>query len=1026
MKLRFKQQEYQEEAVQSVVKCFEGQEKGTKKDFVGRYIRIVDAGTLLEKKEDIELIAYGNHPITLTAIERRNNIRNIQNENGINFTDNEPLSELTIEMETGTGKTYTYIKTMYELNKVYGWSKFIVIVPSIAIREGVKKSFEITEDHFLEQYHKKIRSFVYDSNDSSNIANINSFASDNSIQVMIINYQAFNSTSAANKRIDMEIDELQSRKPIDVINKVNPILIIDEPQKIGEKTEQTLSKFKPLFTIRYSATHKRDYNKVYKLDAIDAYNKKLVKKINVKGIELLNNKSESTYLFLDSVNVSKKHDPEALLEIDVKTNSGTARRLIKVKSGDNLEIKSGGLTAYKGYIVSEIDCRFNRCDKVYFTNGVEIKVGQAFGDVDDDQIIRIQIRETIRTHLQKEKELYTRGIKVLSLFFIDSVVKYKEYENGVPMKGKYAQWFEEEYQKAIVDYRKLGNDEYTQYLDNICFAKTHAGYFSVDKKRKDNNGELIFIDNEKEIKKDSSGNYTSFDEDAYDLIMKDKERLLSLDEPVRFIFSHSALREGWDNPNIFQICTLKHSNSDISKRQEIGRGLRICVNNNGDRQDESVLDTNFHDINTLTVIASESYDTFAKALQDDIYSSLSERPRIITTEYFKSKQFLVNRLGQKLELDDVNSMNIMLYLRSNGYVDEKCRVTENFVEAVNNNEMIFEGFTEFNDELILLVQKVYDTDNIKLVTNARKENISELIPNNNFYKEEFQALWNKINIKTSYEVAFDSQELIDKAVESIEVRLNVNKMKVVITEGSQKDNINVTEVKTGDSMTAAKQKTEVVENFIPSTTPYDLVGEIVRDTSLTRKTVIEILSKISPSKFNIYKYNPEEFIRKVSRLINEQKASTVIEGITYHKVDQKYDNEIFTVNNVNAEFGENAIDVKKHIYDFLKYDSINEKKFAEQLEAGTEVTVYAKLPRGFKIDTPMGSYNPDWAIVFDNLSFRYIYFIAETKGSMDSIELREIEKAKIECARRHFASLSNDKVKYEMVDSYETLLNMVM
>lgn len=1026
MKLKFKQQGYQDEAVQSVVKCFEGQEKGSRKDLVGRYTRIVDAGTLLEKREDIELIAYGNHPITLTETERRTNIRNVQKENGINFTDKEPLSELTIEMETGTGKTYTYIKTMYELNKAYGWSKFIVIVPSIAIREGVQKSFEITQDHFLEEYHKKIRFFVYNSNNSSNIANINTFASDNSIQAMIINYQAFNSTSAANKRIDMELDELQSRKPIDVINKVNPILIIDEPQKIGEKTEQTLSKFKPLFTIRYSATHKRDFNKVYKLDAIDAYNKKLVKKISVKGIELLNNKSEGTYLFLDSVNISQKHDPEAMMEIDVKTNNGTARKLMKIKAGDNLEVKSGGLTAYKGYIVSEIDGRYDQYDKVFFTNGVEIEVGQAFGDIDDDQIIRIQIRETIRSHLQKEKELFKKGIKVLSLFFIDSVAKYKEYENGIPMKGKYAQWFEEEYQKAIIDYRTLGNDEYTQYLDNISFAKTHAGYFSVDKKKKDSNGESILIDNNKAIKKDSSGNYTSFDEDAYDLIMKDKERLLSLEEPVRFIFSHSALREGWDNPNIFQICTLKHSNSDISKRQEIGRGLRICVDNNGDRQDESVLDNNFHDVNTLTVIASESYDTFAKALQDDIYKSLSERPRIITMDYLKSKQYLINSLGQKLELNDINSMNIMLYLRNNGYVDDKCRVTENFIEAVNNNEMTFEGFSEFNEELISLVKTVYDTDNTKLVTNASKENIPDLIPNKNFYKEEFQDLWSKINIKTRYEVDFDSSELIEKAVDSINARLNYNKMKVVITEGSQKESINTTEVKTGDSMTTAKQKTEVVEDFSPSTVPYDLVGEITRDTGLTRKTIIEILLKISPLKFSIYKVNPEEFIRKVSKLINVQKASTVIEGITYHKVDQKYDNEIFTLNNVKAELGENAIDVKKHIYDFLKYDSVNEKKFAERLEAGDEVTVYAKLPGGFKIDTPMGSYNPDWAIVFDNPSFRYIYFIAETKGSMDSIELRQIEKAKIECARRHFASLSNDKVKYEMVDSYETLLNMIL
>ena len=636
MKLKFKQQQYQTDAINAVVNCFLGQKKDNRRDLLARYIKTINEETLFEKKEQVEVISFGNHPITLTESERRKNIREVQRKNDINYTDNAGLNDFTIEMETGTGKTYTYIKTMYELNKEYSWSKFIVMVPSIAIREGVQKTFEITQDHFQELYHKKIRFFVYNSANSSNIANINTFASDNSIQVMIINYQAFNAKSSANRKIFMELDELQSRRPIDVIKSVRPILIIDEPQKFGDKTESLFKEFNPLFTIRYSATHKKnkEYNKIYRLDAIDAYNQRLVKRINVRGIEILYNKAETTYLFLDSVDISQKHDPEARMEIEVKSSTGTKRKLMKIKAGDNLYVKSGGLAEYKGYVVSEIDGRYDQYDKVLFTNGEEIAVGQATGDVDEEHIIRIQIRETIRSHFEKEKELFKMGIKVLSLFFIDEVAKYKYYEDGVALKGEYAKIFEEEYIKALNDYRNIIDEDYREYLDSFDTGKIHAGYFSIDKKGHE-------IDSKINDKKE----YLSFDEDAYDLIMKDKERLLSLNEPVRFIFSHSALREGWDNPNIFQICTLKHSNSEISKRQEIGRGLRICVNNNGDRMDSQVLENNFFNINTLTVIASESYDSFAKALQTEMSESLSSRPKNFVPEYFINK-VLINENGE--------------------------------------------------------------------------------------------------------------------------------------------------------------------------------------------------------------------------------------------------------------------------------------------------------------------------------------------------------------------------------------------
>lgn len=1005
MKLKFKKQQYQDDASRAVVDCFIGQEKRVRKE-IGL------------KDGLIEEIYYTNAPITLTDTERRTNIRHVQRANEINFTDNAGLTDFTIEMETGTGKTYTYIKTMYDLNNAYGWSKFIVMVPSIAIREGVLKSFQTTQEHFQEIYHKKIRFFVYNSNNGSNVTNINTFVSDDNIQVMIINYQAFNSEEKAkgnNKRIYKELDELQSRRPIDVINSVRPILILDEPQKISDKTEEKLKAFKPLFTLRYSATHKKEkeYNKIFRLDAIDAYNQYLVKKINVKGIELLHNKAEDTYLFLDSVNISNKQDPEAIIEIETKSATGVTRKLVKVKAGDNLYDKSGKLQQYKGYKVSEIDGRYDQYDKVVFTNGVEIQVGQAFGDVEQEHITRMQIRETIRTHFEKEQQLYKLGIKVLSLFFIDEVAKYKDWSTGQPLKGNYAKIFEEEYARALADYRTIFDDDYTKYLDSFDTGKIHAGYFSVDKK----GHEIDSTINDKKEK-------LSFDEDAYDLIMKNKERLLSLNEPVRFIFSHSALREGWDNPNIFQICTLKHNTSEISKRQEIGRGLRICVNNDGERMDYSMLEREFHSINTLTVVASESYDSFAKALQNEMLNNLSDRPTKLTMDWLFNK-VLTNSEGKELVFDNANTFEFMSLMKEKEYIDSEFKITNKFIEDKEFNILDFGShFKEFENEISKMISGIYSADRYEPAADARRENINSLTPNDNFNKKEFQELWNKINIKTVYEVDFDTEKLIDRSIQAIDGKLIMNKMKIRVTEGSQKDKLFSLDLKSLDSMKQTKEKTETIESYFPSPVEYDLVGELTNGTGLTRKSIIRILSKISPQKFDWYKYNPEEFIRKVTNLINQEKALLIIDGITYHKTGQKYSNEIFNINNVHAQLGVNAIEVKKHIYDYLVTDSKTEKEFAKKLEVG-EVAVYAKLPSQFKIPTPVGNYNPDWAIVFDNPTFKNVYFVAETKGSNDPIQLRDIERAKIECAKKHFQCISDDAVKYDVVDSYEKLIELV-
>ena len=1022
MKLKFKKQQYQEDASLSVVKCFEGQPKGSRQDLIGRREKKIDITNWKDNSVE-DIISFGNNKILLTSEDLRKNIRAVQKQNNLDYTDKEGFQNYSVEMETGTGKTYTYIKTMYELNKAYGWSKFIVIVPSIAIREGVLKSFQITEEHFQELYKKKIRYFVYNSNNSSNIANINNFAEDNSIQVMIMNYQAFNTKSKANRRIYEELDELQSRKPIDVLKATNPILIIDEPQKMG-KTEDMLKEFNPLFILRYSATHKDKYkyNMVYRLDAVDAYNQKLVKKINVKGIELLHNKSESTYLYLDRVEISKS-DPVAYIEIETKSSTGVTKKTKKFSVGANLFELSGGLEEYKGYVISEIDARNSSYDKVSFTNGKEITTGQIVGDAEEDYMARIQIRETIRSHFEKEREYFKKGIKVLSLFFIDEVAKYKVYdENKKAHNGEYAKIFEEEYYNIFNEFYNFIDEDYKKYLDSLNGKKVHSGYFSIDKKASKglSEDEQIFIDSKIDDKTDG----TSSDEDAYDLIMKDKERLLSLDEPVRFIFSHSALREGWDNPNIFQICTLKKSNSEISKRQEIGRGLRICVNSNGDRMDYRELEDDFFNINNLTVIASESYDSFAKALQSEISANLSRK----SYDKFEQKLFidreLINKDGKSLPIDESVANKIYRDFMKNDYIDDNDNITHKLKEDIANNSIsIPEIMNDYVEEYTKLITSLFTETKIE-IGNANKNNISNLKLNDNFYKKEFQELWNKINVKSIYEVDFDSNELIENSIKALNEKLVISKMKVRITEGEQRNNMSVSQLNSADSMVVGKVRNEVYDDFVPVSTKYDLIGSISNDTGLTRHTIIEILKNIRQDVFEQFKYNPEEFIRKASNLINDEKATTIIDGITYNKADDKYSNEIFTENNLSGKLGVNAIEVKKHIYDYVITDSNVEMEFAKKLEQG-EVTIYAKLPNGFKIRTPFGNYNPDWALVFDNEDIKYIYFIAETKGSMQSAQLKGTEKGKIECTRKHFKSISGDSVKYGVVDSYEHLIDLV-
>lgn len=1013
MKLQFKHQKFQADAAKAVVDVFAGQPYLTPS-------YMMDKGSdnnLRALTEEMEFTGWSNQKIVPKLNDKLilEHINKIQRANQIKTsTELQGKYNLTIEMETGVGKTYTYIKTMYELNKYYGWSKFIVVVPSIAIREGVYKSFQVTQEHFAEEYGKKIRFFIYN---SARLTEIDRFASDNSINVMIINSQAFNARGKDARRIYMKLDEFRSRRPIDVIAKTNPILIIDEPQSVeGRQTRENLQKFNPLMTLRYSATHKSDsiYNMIYRLDAMEAYNKRLVKKIAVKGITESGSTATESYVYLESINLSKAA-PTATIQFDKKSATGIRKITRIVSEGYNLYDNSGQLEEYKqGFIVSKIDGRDN---SVEFINGIKIYTGEVIGKVSEEQLRRIQIRETILSHIQRERELFYKGIKVLSLFFIDEVAKYKQYNAaGQPTNGVYADIFEEEYKDIVNNFQiKLGEDDYIQYLSAISAEKTHSGYFSIDKK-----GKMI---DSKVARRET----TTDDVDAYDLIMKNKELLLDRNpqkSPVRFIFSHSALREGWDNPNVFQICTLKQSNSNIRKRQEVGRGLRLCVNQDGERMDANVLGNDVHNINVLTVIASESYDKFAKDLQGELAEAVSDRPRTITQELFVGK-IIKDEKGDEQVIDADTGRAIYHDLILKGYIDKKDALTDKYHEDKANGKL------EFADEvagsttsIIEIIDSVYDSRAMQ-PENARNNNIELQVDENKLAMPEFKALWNRINSKSVYVVDFDTNELIRKSIASLNSKLRVSKLYFKVETGSL-EQINSKEELVNGTM-FVKEKSAIYGTTITanSNVKYDLVGKLVDETGLTRKAIIQILQGIQTSVFNQFKDNPEEFIIKAASLINDEKATAIIEHITYNVMGEKYDIDVFTDPTIKGRLGTNAMKTKRHLYDHIVYDSTNEQKFATELDTNTNVAVYVKLPDGFYISTPVGHYNPDWAIAFYEGMVKHIYFVAETKGSMDSMQLRLIEQSKIHCAREHFKAISNGEVVYDVVDSYKSLLDIV-
>ena len=1017
MRIQYKHQKFQADAAKAVVDVFAGQPYLTPTYMMDRGSGYYQTSL----SDDRDFTGWSNQRIIpelndqlilehLQKIQRANQIAPSSKLEGRADGYN-----LTIEMETGVGKTYTYIKTMYELNRAYGWSKFIIVVPSIAIREGVYKSFEMTQEHFAEEYGKKIRFFIYN---SSQLTEIDRFASDSSINVMIINSQAFNAKGKDARRIYMKLDEFRSRRPIDIIAKTNPILIIDEPQSVeGKQTKERLKEFHPLLTLRYSATHKSDsiYNMVYRLDAMEAYNKRLVKKIAVKGISESGTTATNSYVYLESINLSKS-DPTATIQFDVKQAAGTKAKSRIVKIGDNLYDYSGGLEEYRnGFVVKSID---GRDDSVEFLNGVKIYAGDVIGKVDEDQLRRIQIRETILSHIQRERQLFYKGIKVLSLFFIDEVANYRQYDAaGQPVNGKYATMFEEEYEDIVSSLQhSIGEEDYIKYLNSIKASKTHAGYFSVDGK-----GKMV---NCKLKRKET----TSDDVSAYELIMKNKELLLDRDprrSPVRFIFSHSALREGWDNPNVFQICTLKQSSSDVRKRQEVGRGLRLCVNQDGERMDTNALGNDVHNVNVLTVIASESYDSFAKGLQTELAEAVADRPRAVTADLFLGK-VIKDAQGNEQVIDNDTAHAIHFDMIINGYIDKKGVLTDKYYQDKANGEIkVAEEVADSAASVIEIVDSIYDAK-IMQPENARSNNVELQVDDEKLAMPEFKALWSKINAKSVYVVDFDTDELIRKSIASLDSKLHVSKIYFKVESGAMDTIKSKDDLLSGASFVKEESASYGVTVTASSNVKYDLVGKLVDETGLTRKAIIAILQGIQPAVFNQFKDNPEEFILKAASLINDQKATAIIEHITYDVLDEHYGMDIFTDPTIKGKLGVNAMKAKKHLYDHIVYDSSNERDFATDLDTNTDVAVYVKLPDGFYISTPVGHYNPDWAIAFYEGSVKHIYFVAETKGSMNSMQLRLIEESKIHCAREHFKAISNGNVVYDVVDSYKSLLEKVM
>lgn len=921
---------------------------------------------------------------------------------------------LDVEMETGTGKTFVYTKTAFELHKRYGWGKFVIVVPTVAIREGVKASIEATAGHFFGKYGEKARVAVYDSKQPGNLS---TFANMPGLNFLIINTQAYNTKNEANRRIYYPLDDACSNAPMDLLKACRPILILDEPQKM-EKQVKSLETFKPLFVLRYSATHKTRHDLVYRLDALDAYNQKLVKKIEVTGLRVRNLPGQSGYLYLAGMEPQATGGPKARLEFERRTQSGTAKRMTRlVGRTENLAELSGGLAEYaQGYVLQEL-CVDNEGGWVRFDNGLTLYAGDVVGNEEALALREIQVRETIKAHLQKEATNFPKHIKTLSLFFIDHVADYRIYgqeDDRGPLAKLFERVYQEEVDHVLDD---LGySEDYKKYLRGIRAEETHAGYFSQDKKSK-----RAIDRTEKEVEK-SGG-------EDYDLILRDKESLLSLEDTerarVRFIFSHSALREGWDNPNVFVICLFKHTDNVVSRRQEVGRGLRLCVTEDGGRW--SVGDP--HDVNRLTVVTDEACSDFVKNLQQEFADAIKSRSWTIKEGFLKGHE-LTTLSGLKMQISDKQSKSVYYWLSNNGYLDQEESLNDDFRKARAAGTLA-EGFPRDLESVREGVLSILDTlaagRTIK-ITNGRARKQMTVIQEN-LHKPGFQELWRKLQRKTVCKVTIDTPKLIDSCIRmlnSTETGPKVVKPEVIVERVSQKETLTTTDVRTGDSfdrgMTSQPKAIRVSGKVA-----YDLVGELAdpKRTGLTRRTIVAILRGMEPAVRALYAVNPEAFIAEVARIINTEKIRQVLETIAYRPTDERYGDDFFTEEapSLPTELCDEEARLRRHLYPWLASDSKVEQIFAKAADCAEEVEAFVKLPSGYTIPLPNGeTYNPDWAVAFKKGSVRHVCILAETKGSSDGWELPDKAKLRKTCAEAWVRALApDDSVRYHLVANYEEL-----
>jgi len=993
MKLKFIDQQYQTDAVESIVNIFEGSK-------VKDSLFTIDISKGLTDLTDSRLegegvtyeLGYANK-LHLDNFELLQNVRKIQEKNGILKSTDINGRNFTIEMETGTGKTYVYTKTILELHKRYGFTKFIIVVPSIAIKEGVYKSFQITEEHFKLRYDNDIYNyFVYD---SSKLTQIQTFATSSNIEIMIINIDAFRKSFDDPEKetkaniIHRASDKLSGNKPIDLIASTNPIVIIDEPQSVDntKKAKEAIKSLNPMCTLRYSATHRELYNLMYKLTPVDAYQENLVKHIEVSSLQS-DETTAKPYVKLISIN--DKNGYTAKLEINMLNKDGSiSKGTVTTKINEDLWEKSGGVDYYKdmNYILDDIGT-FEDVDYVYFANGITVNKGEAIGEINQDAIKRAQIRETIELHLKKEETYLKQGIKVLSLFFIDQVDKYRVYDNNQAQKGIYATWFEEEFTKLINGRFKRLKDAYSSKL-SFDPEKVHDGYFSVD-----NKGRV----------KDTRGDSIA-DESTYELIMRDKERLLSIEEPIRFIFSHSALKEGWDNPNVFQVCTLVETKDTMTKRQKIGRGLRICVNQDGDRINEPKF-------NILSVVANESYKDFASSLQKELESDAGYKFGVIEKVSFAGIE-ITTAYGAELSLSQEDSAQIYAHLKQNGYLKANGKVEEKFFIDVQNEEFkVQEEYAVFQDKIIFTIKKLSREIEIKDANAKVKVNINKKI----FLSDAFKDMWNRIRRKTLYSVDMDLDRFKNEAIDKLKSMPKILPEKIE----RERTKLNITGAGVIQEGSTRYGTVGDINEFDPITYP-DFIRRLQDATHLMRLTIIEIIKE--SGRLSEFYDNPESFIKNVSSILNQVKKSNLSKGLKYYQSDEYFVQEdVFDDTELFGYKDKNVIDIsdEKNVYDHVIFDSAIEKQFAIDAEDDEDVVLYAKLPRKFVVDTPFGNYNPDWVVVIQSSGEDKLYFVAETKGSEKNDELRERENNKILCGRKHFEVLEAD-VKFEVVSKLKSL-----